>query len=444
MSKTVTRPLVALAEATQEISRGRFDYRVDVQAGTEIGQLVDSFNRMAADLETSRSKIEASRHELADINSQLEQRNRHIETILESIPTGVLSLDSFRTVIHMNGALRRLLRVDEEPTAPHTSLRDLFPLEVAEDLEHQLRKAERMGTTTTQMEIVTPRAKLNVAVTVASLDAPRKVADPSKPRMGYVVVLEDLSDLLRAQKQTAWREVARRIAHEIKNPLTPIALSAERIRRHLERGATPDAASMNIIRNCADSIRSSVETVRTLVDEFSALARFPASQPQPSDLNAVIENALLMFNGRLDGIAVRKSLAPDLPRVLADPDAVKRALANLVDNAAEAMQHSLVKEIEISTAVVSSRDSVEIVVADTGHGVTSEVKEKLFFPYFSTKKRGTGLGLAIVSRIVEDHHGSIRIEENSPIGTRFIVELPVAQELAAAAAEQHANHSDRG
>jgi hypothetical protein len=345
----------------------------------------------------------------------------------------------------MNNAVRRLLRLDEIPgERAEQSLRDLFPEDVAADLEHQLRKADRMGTITTQMEIPTARANLNVAVTVASLDPPSLSADPSRARMGYVVVLEDLSDLLRAQKQTAWREVARRIAHEIKNPLTPIALSAERIRRHLNRGTPPDATFMRVIRHCADSIGSSVETVRTLVDEFAALARFPASQPQASDLNSIVESALIMFDGRLDGIRVMKSLAPDLPRVQADPDAVKRAVANLVDNAAEAMQDSMVKEIQITTSVVGSRDSVEIVVADTGHGVTSEVKEKLFFPYFSTKRRGTGLGLAIVSRIVEDHHGSIRVEENSPIGTRFIVELPVAPEFVVAEIDQHANRSDRG
>jgi hypothetical protein len=294
------------------------------------------------------------------------------------------------------------------------------------------------------MEIVTSRVTLNVAVTVASLDPPSPASDGQRERMGYVVVFEDLTDLLRAQKQTAWREVARRIAHEIKNPLTPIALSAERIRRHLERGSPPDAASLNVIRNCSETIGSSVETVRTLVDEFSALARFPASQPQPSDINGIVNQALVMFDGRLDGIRVQRFLALDLPPVQADPDAMKRAIANLVDNAAEAMQNSLLKEIHISTTLVGERDSVEIVVADTGHGVTSAVKEKLFLPYFSTKKRGTGLGLAIVSRIVEDHHGSIRVEENSPVGTRFIVELPVAQDIAAAAVQQNANHSDRG
>ena len=444
LSKMVTRPLVALAEATHEISRGRLDYRIEVQAGSEIGKLVQSFNRMAADLEASHANLETSGRELADMNVQLEQRTRHSETILENVPSGVLSLDASRRVLHSNRAARRLLRLDEDPPHRAETLYDLFPNEVVSDIEHLLRKADRMGSTTSQMEIVTPRTNLNVAITAASLDSAGQSSSANRQRMGYIVVFEDITDLLRAQRQTAWREVARRIAHEIKNPLTPIALSAERIRRHLERAAPPDGASLNVIRQCAETIRSSVETVRTLVDEFSALARFPASQPQPSDINIIVGQALLMFDGRLDGIQVRRFLAPDLPRVQADPEAMKRAIANLVDNAAEAMQQSLVKEIQISTVLLGERDSVEIVVADTGHGVTSEVKEKLFLPYFSTKRRGTGLGLAIVSRIVEDHHGSIRVEENSPVGTRFIVELPVAQEMATTVAEQNAHHSNRG
>jgi two-component system nitrogen regulation sensor histidine kinase NtrY len=444
LSKMVTRPLLALAEATQEISRGRLDYRVDVQVGSEIGQLVNSFNQMAADLEASRASIEASRADLADVNVQLEQRNRHIETILESIPTGVISLDAFRNVVHMNGAVHRLLRLSPSSAIPARTLQELFPEDVTADLEHLLRKADRMATTTSQMEIVTPRVNLNVAVTVASLDSPAVGQEPVAHGMGYVVVLDDITDLLRAQKQTAWSEVARRVAHEIKNPLTPIALSAERIRRHLERGTPPDAASLKIIRNCADTIDSSVQTVRTLVDEFSTLARFPASRPSPSNINGIVESALLLFDGRLSAIRIQKYLAGDLPLVHADPDAIKRAIANLVDNAAEAMQGSMVREIALSTALVGARDSVEIVVSDTGHGVTPALKEKLFLPYFSTKKRGTGLGLAIVSRIIEDHHGSIRVEENTPIGTRFIVELPVAAAMAVRPSEQHAHHSDRG
>jgi hypothetical protein len=440
LSRMVTRPLVALAEATHEISRGRLDVRVDVAADSEIGQLVRSFNQMAEDLQSSRSKIEASRRELAEANVELEQRTRHIETVLESIPSGVLSLDSSRMITRMNGAMRRLLR--EQGDVPGESLHDLFSGDVVADLEHMLRRADRMGSTTSQMEIPTAHANLNVAVTVATLDPPLR--STMTPRMGYVMVFEDLSDVLRAQKQAAWREVARRVAHEIKNPLTPIALSADRIRRHLERGTPPDAGSLAIIRSCSETIGSSVETVRTLVDEFSLLARFPASRPEPTDINSVIESALSMFNGRLDGIRVSKYLGEDLPRVLADAAAMKRAIANLVDNAAEAMHDSLVKEIQISTNVAGEREMIEIVIADTGHGVTPELKEKLFLPYFSTKRRGTGLGLAIVSRIIEDHHGSIRVEENRPVGARFTLELPVQQEMAASAAQSNANHTDRG
>jgi nitrogen fixation/metabolism regulation signal transduction histidine kinase len=250
--------------------------------------------------------------------------------------------------------------------------------------------------------------------------------------VGYVLVFEDLSDLLHAQRQAAWREVARRVAHEIKNPLTPIALSAERILRHLDRLRQPDPASVEVVRGCATTIENAVDTVRTLVNEFSTLARFPASQPKPADINSIAESALSMFNGRLDAIRVRTVFGSNLPKVLADSEAIKRAIANLVDNAAEAVQSSMVKEIEISTSLVASRDAVEISVADSGEGVNQEAKERLFLPYFSTKKRGTGLGLAIVSRIVEDHHGSIRVEENRPVGARFVIELPVAVESTAA------------
>ncbi len=441
LSKLVIRPLVALAEATREIALGRLDYRVDVAARDELGELIESFNSMAAQMESSRQKIDASTRELAVANVEIEERRRHLETILETIPTGVLSLDAQRRITRLNTAFQRLVRLSEGYILnSSTTLADIFPEEVVHDLEHMLRRADRMGTTTSQMEISLTRVQLNVAVTVSSLDPrPRN----SALRLGYVIVVEDLSDLLKGQKQAAWREVARRVAHEIKNPLTPIALAAERIHRHLDRGLQPDANSMQIIQTCSDTIAGSVETLRNLVDQFSVLAAFPASQPQPADINQVVESALLMFEGRLEGVRLQTFLAPDLPKVMADPEAVKRAVANLVDNAAEALNGSLLREIHIATNLAPGRDMVELIVADTGHGVTSEVKEKLFLPYFSTKQRGTGLGLAIVSRIIEDHRGTIRVEENSPIGTRFIVELPVSQENVSAAAAEHAQHSDR-
>jgi two-component system, NtrC family, nitrogen regulation sensor histidine kinase NtrY len=433
LSRLVTRPVVALAEATQQISRGNLDYRVDIPAADELGDLVRSFNSMAGELAASRRQIETASQELSAANIELEQRRRHIETILESIPTGVLSLNADRRVTHVNQALLRMLRPSEEPSRASlaligAALPDLFPVEVLAELDPLLRRADRMNTTTTQMEIALQRTKLNVAVTVATLRH-------NEQRIGYVLVFEDLSDLLRAQKQAAWREVARRVAHEIKNPLTPIALSADRILRHLDRSTALEPASLDVVRTCAEAITGAVETVRALVNEFSTLASFPASQPRPADINAIVQSALALFNGRLDGIRVRTLLAHDLPKVMADGDAIRRAMANLVDNAAEALQTSELKEIEISTVLVASRDAIEITVADSGGGVTQELKEKLFLPYFSTKKRGTGLGLAIVSRIVEEHQGSIRVEENKPVGARFVVELPLAGNAAAVPAQ---------
>ncbi|PSH04955.1 MAG: hypothetical protein CXZ00_04210 [Acidobacteria bacterium] len=420
LSKVVTRPVTALAEGTQAISSGKLDYRVQVRAGDELGQLVASFNSMAVELENNRCQLQ-------DANVRLEERRLHMATILESIPTGVLSLDHMGQVTSVNAALIRMFR-PKEVTQPgaQTKLRltDLFPADeapnVAEEIRRLTRKAGRMGTTTSQLEIPSGGRNLEVGVTVASLTGSQQ-----HRRLAYVIVFEDLSDLLKAQKQAAWREVAQRVAHEIKNPLTPIALSAERIKRHVERGMRGEGASQEVIKGCADTIGSAVETVRKLVDEFSTLARFPQSRPQLADLNEIILSAMALFDGRLTGVNMQLNLADDLPPVMVDPEGIKRVVANLVDNAAESLNGCMVREIRIGTVLLESRDAVEIEVADTGTGVTAETKEKLFLPYFSTKARGTGLGLAIVARILEDHGGSIRIEDNHPVGTRFLIELPV-------------------
>jgi nitrogen fixation/metabolism regulation signal transduction histidine kinase len=265
---------------------------------------------------------------------------------------------------------------------------------------------------------------------------------------GYVLVLENATELLRAQKQSAWKEVARRVAHEIKNPLTPISLSAEQIRRHIDRlgasisdaGAEPP--SIAVIRRSSEVISSSVDTMRSLVDQFAALAEFPTAQPRPADLNTIVENSLAIFAGRLQGIRLVTRLAPALPLVLADPEAMKRGLGNLVDNAAEAMQGSLLRELRVSTALLPS-GLVGLTIADTGSGLTDDMRERLFLPYFSTKQRGTGLGLAIAAKIIQEHHGTIRAEKNEPAGAKFIIELRPAAGIdgeassdANAAAEQ--------
>ena len=271
-------------------------------------------------------------------------------------------------------------------------------------------------------------ASLHLAITSARFEL-------THGRPGTVLVVEDTTELLRAQRQLAWKEVAQRVAHEIKNPLTPIALSAERIGRHLDRGQ-PDSPA--VIRKCSEVILGCVGTLRTLVDQFSALAEFPAPQPRACDMNRVAEEALALFAGRLDGITVERNLEPGLPPVLADPEAIRRALANLIDNAAEAMQGSLLRVLGVRTSLSEDGASVEVEVSDTGHGLTEEIRERLFLPFYSTKQRGTGLGLSIAAKIVQEHGGSLRAEANSPKGARFLLRLPLMEppEPAAQPAEQ--------
>jgi nitrogen fixation/metabolism regulation signal transduction histidine kinase len=235
-------------------------------------------------------------------------------------------------------------------------------------------------------------------------------------------VIEDTTDLLRAQQAEAWHEVARRIAHELKNPLTPIALSSQRIQRQIEKSnATPEVRQ--IVERCCETIRREVESVKALVDEFAQFARFPSAHPVVADLNVAVSEALTVFEGRLGGVKVCLNLSGRLPAVLLDAEQFKRVVVNLVDNAAEAMQEAPYKELAITTTL-AALDLVELSIADTGCGITTEDKAKLFMPYFSTKEHGTGLGLAIVSHIVKEHRGTIRVEDNRPVGARFIIELP--------------------
>jgi nitrogen fixation/metabolism regulation signal transduction histidine kinase len=297
-------------------------------------------------------------------------------------------------------------------------LEDLFSRDDTTEIKYLMKRARRTGLAVGQLEVATESRKLHLAVTVSAIE--------EKLTSGFVVVLEDTSELLRAQKAAAWHEVARRVAHEIKNPLTPIALSAERMARQLDRVELP-AATSRILRECADTISKSVDSVKTLVDEFSQFARFPSAQPVRSDLNEVVRGALAIFQGRLDGISMQTSFAAGLPPINVDREQFQRVVVNLVDNAAEAMQESLVKKLYIATQT-GGAETVELVVADSGVGVSADEKEKLFLPYFSTKNRGTGLGLAIVSHIVAEHGAQIRVEDNRPTGARFTVEIPILAE----------------
>ena len=415
LSKQITRPVEALADAMDEIADGKLDRRVAVESSGEMAELVSAFNHMAQDLETSRHMAESSREQLSEANQALEERRRELETILETIPSGVVTLDRDGSILLANRAFSSLIGQQEEVGLSGQRLVSLFPSECNDDLARVIRRSHRMGAASTEIEMHLTGRVVHLAVTSARLDL-------GAGRAGAVLVVEDTTELLRAQRQLAWKEVAQRVAHEIKNPLTPIALSAERIRKHLDR--TTDE-SPSVIRKCSEVILGCVGTLRTLVDQFAALAQFPAPQPRPYDMNRIVEDAMLLFSGRMEGITIRTTLEDHLPPVLADPDAVKRALANLIDNAAEAMQTSLLKVLTITSSLSEDGNAVEVAVCDTGQGLTDEIRERLFLPFYSTKQRGTGLGLSIAAKIAQEHHGSIRAEANIPKGARFLLSLPL-------------------
>ncbi len=434
LSKQVTKPVEALGDAMQAIAAGDYAHRVGESATDELGELARSFNHMAADLEGSRQAVETSTLQLSAANATLEARRNELETMLETIPNGVATLDSKRCIVLANRALSEMLDPGGQTPFIGSSIEAVFPAEALESINHLLRRSHRMGSASGEMEMAAPASGVRsggtmyLLATVALLETG---SGPERTHHGYVLVLENATELLRAQKQSAWKEVARRVAHEIKNPLTPISLSAEQIHRHIDRlGATLAAAelespSIAVIRRSSEVISSSVESMRALVDQFASLAQFPTAEPRPADLNPIVDNSLALFVGRLQNIRLVKRLAPNLPLILADPEAMKRALGNLIDNAAEAMQQSLLRELRVSTNLLAS-GMVELTISDTGSGLTDEMRERLFLPYFSTKQRGTGLGLAIAAKIIQEHQGTIRAERNLPAGAKFIVELPIA------------------
>jgi nitrogen fixation/metabolism regulation signal transduction histidine kinase len=407
LSRQISVPISGLLEAAKEVRRGNLAYRVRVSAIDELATLVRAFNEMTNELEGNAR--------------ELESRRRFTEAILESIPTGVISVSADERIERVNRALIGIY--SEETISSAKYLKDLFASDDLAEIRYLLNRARRTGAAACQLDLQRPSAVLHLAVTAASLEANR----------GFVMVLEDTSDLLRAQKAAAWQEVARRIAHEIKNPLTPISLCADRIARHLLRLPLP-AVTRAILDECTQTIQQEVQTVKTLVDEFAQFSRFPSAQPVTADLNEIVESAMAVFAGRLAGIDVAVTLDRTIPQVMADREQMKRVIVNLIDNAAEAMLISPVRRLLIATAQPSP-DAVEISVTDTGCGVSRTDKEKLFLPYFSTKERGTGLGLAIVSHIVTEHHGRVRAEDNHPAGTRFVVELNALPNWDPASAE---------
>jgi PAS domain S-box-containing protein len=453
LSRGFAAPIRSLVGASKEVARGNLSYRVETIADDELALLAESFNQMTSELDANRKHIEAGAEVLQEKNLALEERRNYIETVLESLSTGVVSLDQNDCVTTINTAAVSILKLSDAPPA-WAKLGALLSVEDRVVFERLLRRARRAGRAAEQAQLT--RSSVGGAVPVMlNVTALRETANDGR---GVVLVIEDLSELLTAQRAAAWSEVARRIAHEIKNPLTPIQLSAERIARNFRvrtngvattngsneghgvdgylstngNGASPketDEELTRIVEECTTSITREVAGLKALVDEFSRFARMPAPRLEAGDLNELIRQTGHLYTDRLAGVELRLSLDDALPPAMLDAEQMKRVFVNLIDNALEALADLTdERRVTISTRHDSNRDLILATVEDTGEGIPLSDLKRLFQPYFSTRGRGTGLGLAIVSRIVTEHGGRVFAEPNSPRGARFVIELPVGMQ----------------
>jgi two-component system nitrogen regulation sensor histidine kinase NtrY len=410
LAKGITVPLQALSEGTEAIAKGNLDYRIEQVSNDEFGVLVNSFNKMTRDLKSSSEALRLS-------NAELERRRKYMEVVLSNVAAGVISIDREGRISTINKSAEKLLNVKSLKLIGrrYTELLDETHLEMVREM---VRAMNRQGAESLSRQVmVTIRGQ--VLTLLVSLTV---LKDEEGDYKGIVAVFEDLTHLLKAQRALAWREVARRIAHEIKNPLTPIQLSAQRLRKrfldHLQ------GEDVGIFDECTATIVKQVGELKFLVDEFSNFARMPAANPTPNDLNKLVEEGLVLFHEGHKDVHFDFKPCPDLPPCNVDRDQIKRVLLNLLDNAVMAIDGES-GSVEIATGYDRPLQMARLEVADNGSGIRMEDRARIFEPYFSTKQGGTGLGLAIVSKIVADHNGYIRVRDNQPRGTRFVIELPV-------------------
>jgi two-component system nitrogen regulation sensor histidine kinase NtrY len=433
LAKKITVPIEALAQGAAAIAAGDLGHRVECQAIDELGSLVVSFNKMTSDLQENELRIEAAQKSLVLKNIELDDRRHYIETVLQTITAGVISLDTDYCIRTMNQAAVRMLQVKESPVG--LKLENALQKPVSDILHSLIAKSSALGVIVKNIGLTINGKGIQLAATVTPLD------DSAGKRRGWVAVLDDMTELLRMEKMSAWQEVARRMAHEIKNPLTPIQLSAERIlNRYRQIFSTleevlgprhPDLIKYDkVVHECVQTIIQEAGSLKGLVDEFSRFARLPEVRPEPFDLHRILENALNLYDGRVAGVQIQKDFDVRIPSLKLDPEQMKRVFINLFDNALEAMAENQDRKIlQIKTSLHELEETISIEIGDTGRGFPEEYQGSLFLPYFSTRKGGTGLGLAIVRQIVTDHHGKVRAEQNAPGGARIIIDLPLGAGL---------------
>jgi two-component system nitrogen regulation sensor histidine kinase NtrY len=411
LTQRVTAPIQALAEGTRQVSQGDLAYRVDVEADDELGVLVDSFNKMTAELQRSKNLLEESYQELVKTNRQVAEERARVAAVLENLAAGVISVDAEGRVLTCNDAALQLLEqrdvdVIGRPVREVWSSGELYKLVGLFESEDEVGRRREEVRLLLDGDWKTFEAKVT------------SMRNSTGKLIGQVMVLEDLTELIKAQQLAAWNDAARRIAHEIKNPLTPIKLSAERLLKKHRQG-NPNLG--DALEEAVEIIGREVESMKGMVDEFSRFARMPRPQPSEVDIQRLVDDVLQLYRDVKPGVEISSRVAPELPHPVLDGEQIRGALINLLDNAIEATEAP--GRVHVG---VSSRDgTLRIKVADTGHGVSPEAREQLFLPHFSTKRRGSGLGLAIVHRIVTDHRGTIRVEDNRPSGTIFTLELPL-------------------
>ncbi len=423
IAKGLTRPIKALAEGANEIAQGNLSHRVEVLAEDELDLLVTTFNEMTAKLEEN--------------STELEDRRKYIETVLQSLSTGVISFDEKNRVTTINKAAVRMFKL-EDGDFKALKLDQLVSRENSEILETLISRAKRIGQASEQTILQRENADRSAEI---SENLPVALAASALPdENGVVIVIEDLSELIAAQRATAWQEVARRMAHEIKNPLTPIQLSAERIAKRfaslngnrekdelrITNYELQDDKTSKIIKDGTETILREVSSLKSMVDEFSRYARLPNATLKEQNVNEIIEQSTLLYEDRREDVKIETNLAENLPNTMIDEEQMKRVFVNLFDNSFEAFDNTDIdKTIFVKTFFDSARDLVVAEFSDNGKGIEPSSFQKLFQPYFSTKGRGTGLGLAIVQRIISEHGGKIKVVSNTPKGAKFIIELPV-------------------
>ena len=415
LARGITIPIQKLAEATEAVANGNLDFKIDASTSDEIGVLINSFNKMTEDLKQGKLSLEDAYISLRDSSVEIEQRRAYMETVLENVATGVISIDKNGDITTFNRAAEGILGIQKEDIKGKgfQEILNRIPPEVARDI---LKKIRGGGGKIENEEIQFNMNNRNITLMIKMTT----LYDAEGHFLGNVIVFDDLSELIKVQRIAAWQEVAKNLAHEIKNPLTPIQLCTERLRKkYYERDENYD----KIFDDCTSTIIKEVNALKMLVNEFSSFARMPAARPTSNNINSIIRDVVLLYSSAHKDVHFAEDFAESVPEIKVDREQIKRVFINLFENAVEAVDGN--GYVWVKTEHDRKINMIRVMVADNGVGVLPEDKDKLFIPYFSRKNTGTGLGLAIVRRIITDHNGKIIASDNSPRGTKFIIELPV-------------------